>query len=214
MSNRRFKGAETLKCFFFLIPCAAQAQTFLCLLLQTVWSAALSTLIAFISVLLLPDKNIKKKEKKKGIRCFSPILIAKVKLVWSCSMRWELATAARCDRCSLLKICAGSFFLVIFSCFFYFSDGVRPTLAQWLMAVGASLTYWRWWDDVHADTLRGQRKAGPQRVTTRLPYTSRTHCFGPRMKFEAYFSGYIRRWRGYSTRRRLKKKHLWVHLWI
>lgn len=67
------------------------------------------------------------------------------------------------------------FFLYYFLFFFFFlfSDGICPTLAQWLMAEGASPPHSRR-DDAHADTLRGQRRAGPHRVTTRLPHISST----------------------------------------
>lgn len=91
----------------------------------------------FISV--PPFLPLKKKHvfKRKGIRCFSTILITEVS-VWR-----ALESRSCCDSFSLLKISTRGFY----SFFFFFPvspDLHLPNLAQWLMAEGQ---LWKWWDE-------------------------------------------------------------------
>lgn len=87
--------------------------------------------------------------KRKGMRCFPPILITEV------SVCQALGCRRRCDSCSLLKISTRGFYFFLT----FFSDCICPTWHNdWWQRGNCEVMRW----NTHStDSLRGQWKVGP-----------------------------------------------------
>lgn len=114
---------------------------------------------------ILPDKNIL---KRKGMRCFSTILITAVSVC-------EAPESRRfCDSCSLLKISTWGFFTLFLS--FFSPPTASAQLGTMIDGRGATL---KWWDRIHParSTWEASEKLGPQLL--RVDNVEKMSLFSP-----------------------------------
>lgn len=120
--------------------------------------------------------------KRKGMRCFPPILITEV------SVCRALGCRRRCDSCSLLKISTRGFYF-----FFLFFLTASAQLGTMIDGKGATV---KWWDGIHTAQTPWEAggKLGPQNhnlTAVRFEKIEKCLCFCPRIQFKSDFSVYI-----------------------
>lgn len=120
--------------------------------------------------------------KRKGMRCFSTILITAV------SVCAALESRRYCDSCSLLKILTRGFY----SFPFFFPPTASAQLGTMIDGRGATV---KWCDRIHPAQTAGEasEKLGPQNhnlTAVRVENIEKCLCFCPRIEFKSEFQVY------------------------